>query len=375
MSHRSILVISLLIVFAFGVHVRAEFRVSPEMELLAGVLAQTTWIETRGPSGSGNEYFQALQQFFRDYQGHPAVNIAQDLTKRGFTYDAPPAFVCHLGPLPDLELTYEYSQYLVNRAGGRDKLEEFRIALADLAAESDFLSFFEGWLPYLEASLEHSHEGFSRTELEAWLENFFGWAPAEFQLIMAPSMFPGGGYGATVTNAQGQVIAAQIIREQGTSQGKPEFPTGDDLASLTLHEMGHTFVNPSLEAYPERAKRLAPLFWPVRKIMRDQAYPTVQVFLNEQVLRGMEVVAARDLFTPEMETISLDYNERRGFYLTGFIAEQLSYYQVNRDLYPTFKEFVPYLYDQLELYQRENRTWLDRFCGRLYGVVCDIFFR
>lgn len=38
--------------------------ISPEMELLAGVLSQTTWIERRGPEGSGNEYYRALYEFF-----------------------------------------------------------------------------------------------------------------------------------------------------------------------------------------------------------------------------------------------------------------------------------------------------------------------
>lgn len=38
------------------------------------------------------------------------MRLAQDLTKKGFTYDAPPAFICHLGPLPDLELVHEHDQ-------------------------------------------------------------------------------------------------------------------------------------------------------------------------------------------------------------------------------------------------------------------------
>lgn len=363
MKHRIVLVAILLLAIALGGIASAELKISPEMELLGGVLAQTTWMEKRGPVGLGNEYFQALREFIAEYQEHPAVAIAQDLTKRGFSYDAPPAFICHLGPLPELELRYEYSDYLVKRAGSRAKLEEFRIALADLAAEANFLSFFASWSPYLEASLEHVREDFRREVIEGWLGDFFGWTPAEFQLIITPSMFPGGGYGASVS-ADGQEVAFQIIREYGKSEGMPEFPTGENLESLTLHELGHSFVNPSLESYPERAKKLAPLYWPVRKIMRDQAYTTVQSFLNEQVLRSMEVVAVQDLFTPEVESLVVEYNERLGFYLTRFVAEQLRYYQANRALYPTFRDFVPYLYDQLELYQKENSTWIERFCGK-----------
>ncbi|HKM42936.1 MAG TPA: hypothetical protein VJZ70_02985 [Limnochordia bacterium] len=141
-------------------------EISPEMELLAGVLSQTSWIDNRGPQGQGNEYFRALQEFFTDYRKHEAVQIAEKLTKGGFTYDAPPAFICHLGSLPNLDLEYEYSEYLVGRAGGKKDLEEFRLALIDLAQKANFLSFFQTWSPSLEASLGPAREDFSGDRLE-----------------------------------------------------------------------------------------------------------------------------------------------------------------------------------------------------------------
>lgn len=132
---------------------------------------------------------------------------------------------------------------------------------------------------------------------------------------------------------------------------------------LTIHELGHSFVNPSLEAYPERARRLRPLFWRVRKIMRDQAYSTTGVFLNEQVLRGVEVLAARDLFGPDTAEIVMANHMSYGFYLMPFVVEKLEYYQANRSTYSTFRDFVPYLYDGLEGYVRENCTLCERFFG------------
>lgn len=363
---RKAFVITVLVLLLIGCQspVWAALRISPEMELLAGVLSQTSWITDRGPRGIGNQYFRALQEFFADYKGHKAVALAEELTKKGFAYDAPPAFICHLGPLPDLELAYEYSDYLVGRAGGRDKLEEFRLALRDLAQVSNFLDLYAQWEPYLESSLAPYQEGFRADLLIEWLQEFFGWSAAEFHLIMAPSMFPSGGYGAQATDKDGGTVVFQVIRENGTSTLHPEFPTSADLELLTIHELGHSFVNPSLGEYPQRAKSLKPLYYPVREIMRQQAYPTVQIFLNEQVLRAVEVMAARDLYGDDAAAQEITYNEQRGFYLQRFVVKQLEYYQTNRDIYPTFKEFVPYLYDQLERYQKENATWQ----ARLFSV-------
>lgn len=99
--------------------------------------------------------------------------------------------------------------------------------------------------------------------------------------------------------------------------------------------------------------------------MKNQAYPTVTIFLNEQVLRGVGIMAARDLFEPELEIRLINYHEQRGFYLIRYVVEQLEYYENNRDIYPTFPEFVPYLYDQLDLYQREHSTWQEHFLGSI----------
>lgn len=354
-------VVAVVVICSVG---SAALRVSPEMELLAGVLAQTSWIESRGPQGPGNEYYRALKEFFSAYKDHEAVVIARRLTEKGFTYDAPPAFICHLGTLPELPVLYEYSDYLVERAGGRDKLEDFRLALADLAAASRFLDFFARWEPYLEECLQEIRESFREDVVQAWLTEFFGWEPAHFELIMAPSMFPGGGYGATAWDSAGNPLAFQIIREQGTSTGVPEFPTSADLELLTIHELGHSFVNPSLEAYPERTNKLRPLFWRVREVMRAQAYTATALFLNEQVIRAVEVLAARELYAFEVGEHVVEYNADRGFYLTTFVVEQLEHYRANRSLYPTFQDFVPHLFDQLEVYAEENCTWLERFLSQ-----------
>lgn len=101
----------------------------PQMELLAAVQSQTTWMKTMGPEGPGNEYFRALSSFMKPYKNHKAVRVCQALLDDAFSYDAPVNFVLHLGPLPDLTPWIEYQDYIVGRARGRERLEEFRVSL------------------------------------------------------------------------------------------------------------------------------------------------------------------------------------------------------------------------------------------------------
>ncbi len=60
-------------------------------------------MDRRGPKGIGNEYFRELKNFFANYKEHQAFKLAEELTQKGFSYDAPPNFILSLGPLPNLE--------------------------------------------------------------------------------------------------------------------------------------------------------------------------------------------------------------------------------------------------------------------------------
>lgn len=331
-------------------------EILPEMELLAGVLTQTSWIEHRGPQSEGNEYYRALREFFSAYRGHEAVQVAQELTDLGFSYDAPVGFACHLGSLPELDLKYEYSSYLVERAHGRERLERFRLALRDLARESDFLAFYQSWQPSFQ-------EWIAATELNgemvvSWLEGFFGRQASEFHLLLAPAMFPGGGYGATIDAPGGELVCYQIIREPGRSAGEPEFPTGMELEYLSLHEWGHSFVNPALGVHQDDVRKLNFLYRPVANEMRQMAYTSVEIFMNEQVLRAVTTLAAEEIYGADVYESRLQNELRRSFYLTDEIIDILRDYHASRQTYPTFADFVPTLLERIADLSPASPAWL-----------------
>jgi hypothetical protein len=322
-------------------------EILPRMELLAGVLSHTSWMELRGPRGAGNQYFQALHEFLLPYKEHEAMRIAESLTRKKFVYDAPPHFMLHLSPLPELRVQHEYSEYVSQRARGRANLEMFRVALQDLGEQSDFLAFFEQQRPLFERILHDTVNGFDATVLTNWMETFYGWSGHEFHIVLAPAMFPSGGYGVIVETNSGPLIY-QVLRDMGTGD-VPEFQTGSSLTNLTLHEFSHSFVNPSIRQYSSLIQQYAlhDLFTPVEKMMNKQAYDTTRTFLNETVVRAVSSLAIYDLYGDDRRFQGLiTYQEQRGFYLTRFTIEQLQYYQQHRALYARFDDFIPYLLQQ-----------------------------
>ena len=317
----------------------------PRVELLAGVLSHTSWMKRRGPKGSGNEYFKELHAFFEPHKDHSAIEIAEKLTKIGFTYDAPPKFVLSLSALPDLEVKDSYSDYLVGRARGEKQLEKFRIALKELSEESGFIQFYQDHAKDYRKWVNQCTADFGAKKLTAWLESFFGWSGEEFHLVFAPAMFPSGGYAAYHT-INGKFIAYQVIREYGTSTNAPYFGTSDSIEKLSLHELGHAFVNPSIEAYADLVADygLIDYYKKVEKQMQKQAYGNLMTFLNESVLRAVTAIGYGDF--ADSKKVQNEWSNReksRGFLLQDVLVDSLLEYRTNRSQYPTFRDYVPVL--------------------------------
>lgn len=169
-----------------------HIEIKPEIELLAGVLSQTSWMKVSGPYKRGNSYFRELSSFFAPYKNHEAIKIAEELTQTGFDSDAPVNFILSLGPLPNLEPVNGYSDYLIGRGGGSEKLESFRKQMVKLAKESNFEEFYQQRCTYYGNLLNYNVRGFDGIRIITWLQNFFGAKGDEIIWYWRPACFPTG---------------------------------------------------------------------------------------------------------------------------------------------------------------------------------------
>jgi hypothetical protein len=324
-----------------GLAAGARLEIRPELELLSGVLSQTVWMSTGGPQGDGNEYFRALKSQFDPFQDEAAVGDAAALLASGFDYDAPPKLLLNLGPLPPLAAHHGYPQDLIERAAGKANLERFRRDLSSLAQKSDFLGWFAAWRPYLQDLLERSTAGFDPEPVIRWLHAYFAPSDAQYALAFAPAMFPSGGYGASAIDPDGTPVVWEVVLASATSTQAPEFPSALSLEVLSMHEWGHSFVNPAFESQVALVLPLAPLYEPRREILARHGYANFGIFLVEQVLRAAVDRGILAKYQSDLGNVKRD--EDAGFYLTEFTMQQLGEYEQNREQYPTFSAYLPVL--------------------------------
>jgi len=330
---------------------RFSISIMPQMELLTAVQTQTSWSERVEPRDSnGNAYYRAVKEFMSQYKDHRAVKVCQQLLDRGFSYDAPPTFILHLGPLPDLDLAFEYSDYIVRRAGGKEKLEEFRLDLKALAHDSDFLGFLSEWQQQFDKWIEEVERTTDLAKVVRWWEDFTGMSAGdEYHIVLCPGTFYNN-YGPRLWREDIGGVAAYNIAAASTKEsedGGAVFGSAFGLESLSIHEIGHSFVNPALEPFDKQLASIYPIYKVVESKMRAQAYTNIATYLNEQVIRAAQAIAEEELHGPERREVSIQSDESRGFHMTSFIVEQLEEYATNRDTYPKFTDFIPVLLDRL----------------------------
>ncbi|OEF97596.1 hypothetical protein BHF71_11145 [Vulcanibacillus modesticaldus] len=306
---------------------------------MSGVLSQTKWMNIRGPEGNGNEYFRELQYFFSYYKNHKAIEIANELIDNGFTFDAPLNFILGLSEIPNLDSSNGYSDYLIERAKGEAILEDFRLALIDLERKSNFKeNFFNNHKSDYQRYIRKISQNFNADEVLDWMNNFYGYINNEYHLILAPAMFPLGGYAVTIEKNNGDKAVYEIIRASESSNEEPDF--GNDIFYISLHEWGHSYVNPVVKKNISLINKynLYQLYKPVEDKMIKQHYGSTETFLNEQIIRGINNYKLREQYKD-----NLKYETERGFYLTEFTTEQIEYYQKHRDKFKSFDDFIPYL--------------------------------
>ena len=148
-------------------------EVLPQYQLMEAAFSQSLWAEPLDLPSNNNDYMADLNTFMEPYRDHRAVRLMNEISG-WFGASAFVTYAFHLGPLPDLELLHEFPDELYELAGGKQRMEEFRLAMKALAEESEFLDFVRRWQPHYETWAEQAVRGTNLERVEKWLTGFSG---------------------------------------------------------------------------------------------------------------------------------------------------------------------------------------------------------
>ena len=311
-------------------------RVDRRVELMSVVCALAGFKEYT--LGRVNPYRTEVVTYFRPFVEHAAVKRAKQLrADKGIGYDAPMILAVHLDDQLRLVNAAELPK-LDKRWEGVDA-EAYAADLRAFAADSkldEFLAAHEDHYAKLETALRTAADA---EKPAAWYDAMLGPRDKARYTVVPGPMTGTYNFGVRATRPDGTLDMYQIISVD-TPTGLPVID--DDLVWLLVHEMGHSYVNPVLaEHEAELAAPAQKLFAQVEQQMKQQAYPTWQIFLNEQVVRAATLAYFADKKSDVSTAILLDQELGRGFQWTAEISGLLR--QHKKD----YVAHLPALLDQL----------------------------
>lgn len=126
------------------------------------------------------------------------------------------------------------------------------------------------------------------------------------------------------------------------------------IQGLSVHEFGHSFVNPAIDKVPaELINSTEYLYTPIKAEMSKLAYTSWTMCLYEHFVKAGEVIIARKLGnTKEAEKILEDNLKAKFVYLPSIVTE-LEKYDKNKNHYKSYDNAVSVIIKKLKTFNKQ----------------------
>ncbi len=283
-------------------------------------------------------YADDVDKYFGKYKQHPVVKLAVKLrAEKGVSFDAVASMAVHLNP--DLTPKVPFTDKVPDARWGRENALEFTKLLKQFYKESDCKTFFQKHSEVYQTAEERLQKVINKVDFE-WYKKFYGELPnGSFNLYIG-LLNGGGNYGPKVVYPNKKEDLYAIIGTwQTDSQGLPEYQ--DSFLPTIIHEYNHSFINHLVYADENNLKASGEVvFKPVENDMRSQAYGNWQTMMLESLVRAAVI---RYMFEHENKAYQdeIIIQKARGFVWMDELSVLLGTYENSRNLYPTFRSFMP----------------------------------
>ncbi|MSU01567.1 DUF4932 domain-containing protein [Tissierella pigra] len=330
-----------------------NISVDPRIELLSIVqyLSNYNTIASGLITKESFEYKDKVRKHFMEFRKHEAIKFFNEISKNGFTFDAPPTSMLFMDNNFKVRKDVELTDYIARRAGSRENIIKLYNLLEDFASISDFTSFFNDNIEYYNTIIDNTlfliDDEF---DIINHLEGYYGWQNKSYNIVLS-SLYGAGAYGPSISNKNQDVEIYSIIGCQMLNGNlDPSFGTIDYFNYLQQHEFSHSFINPTTSKNLDLANSYEELFEPIKDEMKYLAYAEWETCLNEHIIRALTSrFASHENKTKGRNLLKAE--EEKNFIYVEALYNKLEEYEDNRDKYPTIEDFYPELLKALDQFK------------------------
>ena len=184
------------------------------------------------------------------------------------------------------------------------------------------------------------------------MENFYQKQFNAYYLIPSLNILTSMGFGKTNRNTKTiyNTFGPFSFQTFDTKNADLGFNFPERIRGLSVHEFGHSFVNPAIDKVPKALIDSTKfLFTPIKSEMSKQAYPAWKICLYEHFVRAGEVIIARKLGNAKEAEKILKDNAKAKFIYLPTIVEELEKYDKNKSVNKSYDDFVPLVIEKLKV--------------------------
>ena len=290
------------------------------------------------------KYGYQFYQKYKDYHGSPHLISALSVTEYLWLSDIIPLLLA-VGDFPNAKIDvalpiklYQSFSRTKNVEEAKKKATQFLNSCNEFYKQVDFDDYLKKSINYYQSAAMQIKKNLPTTDFIPKMEAFYRKNLGNYQLIPSLTIPNGMGFSATLENASEQITfnVFGAVDQQNLSNDQPfsmGFGNENKLRELSIHEFGHSFVNPYMNLIPkEKLDSCAALFNPLKSRMEEEGYTTWKSCLNEHFVRAGEVIIAQ-LMNNEKSAKKLEneYIINRKFVYLPLIIEELKRYQQNKE--------------------------------------------
>lgn len=299
-------------------------------------------------------YIDSIEEHFRKYEKHPAVQFARKLKKQGIGYHYAMYLPLIVSNPPDMEIVVPFKEGRSVYRWNANTAGEFLILLNQFYRDSDFEKFMEKNQPLFEAVEVRFSAMTSRINTE-WFTSFFGnRSEFDFKMINAPGIGPNN-YSVDVEFPQGKKSSFAILGSSLTdSLGMPVYDA--PYLYVLVHEFNHSFVNPVVYENEGPLKKVGMKMYKHfkrQKIATNIAYGNWQSMLCETLVRAAVINYLKENeFDQYVIQRQIELEKARGFPWVEELTERFDDYSAHRDKYQDMADFIPELISFFEAFDQ-----------------------
>jgi hypothetical protein len=291
------------------------------------------------------------KQHFDHYSDHEVIGFLNEFIDQDGLW-APIHLFLQIDKFPDAALSSaKYAE--MDFKAKYTLINQFIESANDFFRKADVTKFLEEHIDYYTKCIYEVRKNIPDENFIPTMEHYYGISFSSYNFIPSPAIYPGIGVAYSIENNNSidiYYIGGSIEDVDSTQQYQFSFDSPSDIREMSVHEFGHSFVNPITNDIENKSliEKFNYLFEPIKDAMRNQAYPDWHTCVNEHIVRLGEIrIALAMNDTISANKLREQYIEQRKFIYLSVLENKITEYENNRDRYHSFAEFFPELIESL----------------------------